>query len=114
MHSPLSTQALAHWREVCGPAPVRTMSSTPAIVAGGSASAMPAAPVIGQASKHLPHLVQASSMVSTREFKAVSKAPVMAAAPAGKQSDGDGAPTIPPGRSRWQTGRRRGPVPQPT
>src|SRR6266567_6282279 len=79
MHSPLSTQELAHLREVSGPLPVRTMSSTPAMTSRGPASAMPAAPVIGQASKHLPHLVQASSIVSTRELKAVSKAPVMAA-----------------------------------
>jgi hypothetical protein len=62
MHSPESTQELAHVREALGPSPVRTMSSTPATVARGSASAMPAAGVIGQASKHLPHLVQASSI----------------------------------------------------
>src|SRR5262245_40432414 len=74
MHSPDSTQALAHLREASGPSPERTMSSTPAIVACGSAPATPAAPVIGQASKHLPHLVQASSMASTRAVRAVSKA----------------------------------------
>src|SRR5207248_1730466 len=73
MHSPESTQELAHWREASGPSPVRTMSSTPAIVACGSASAMPAASVIGQASKHFPHFVQASSISSTREARAVSK-----------------------------------------
>src|SRR5438876_10833571 len=73
MHSPESTQELAHLREASGPSPIRTMSRTPAIVACGSASAMPAAPVIGQASKHLPHLVQASSISSTREARAVSK-----------------------------------------
>src|SRR5437870_12477191 len=72
MHSPESTQEFAHLREAAGPSPVRTMSSTPAMVARGSASAMPAAPVIGQASKHLPHLVQASSISSTRLARAVS------------------------------------------
>jgi hypothetical protein len=74
MHSPESTQALAHLRDASGPSPVRTMSSTPAIAACGSASATPAALVIGQASKHLPHWVQASSMASTRAVRAVSKA----------------------------------------
>src|SRR4030095_8915193 len=74
MHSPESTQALAHLRDASGPSPERTMSSTPALVAWGSASATPAAPVIGQASKHLPHLVQASSMASTRAVRAVSRA----------------------------------------
>src|SRR4051794_39433915 len=65
MHSPLSTQEFAHLREVAGPSPLRRMSMTPAITARGSASAIPAAPVIGQASKHLPHCVQASAMVAT-------------------------------------------------
>src|SRR5262245_56058143 len=74
MHSPESTQELAHLRETSGPSPERTISSTPAIAACGSAPATPAAPVIGQASKHLPHLVQASSMASTRAVRAVSKA----------------------------------------
>src|SRR5215813_9513559 len=73
MHSPESTQALAHLREASGPSPVRTMSSTPAIAACGSASAMPAADVIGQASKHLPHLVQAETISSARACRAVSK-----------------------------------------
>src|SRR5215467_13093309 len=81
MHSPESTQALAHLREASGPSPLRTTSSTPAIAALGSASATPAAPVIGQASKHLPHLVQASSMVSTRAVRAVSKASGIALLP---------------------------------
>src|SRR5438874_4876313 len=72
MHSPESTQELAHLREAAVPSPMRTMSSTPAITALGSAPAMPAAPVIGQASKHLPHLVQASSISSTRVARAVS------------------------------------------
>jgi hypothetical protein len=33
MHSPVSTQALAHLRDASGPSPERTISSTPAIVA---------------------------------------------------------------------------------
>src|SRR5881396_3606215 len=72
MHSPESTQELAHLRAAAGPSPMRTMSRTPAIVPRGSASAMPAAAVIGQPSKHLPHLVQASSISSTRLARAVS------------------------------------------
>src|SRR5215468_5472933 len=79
MHSPESTQELAHLRDASGPLPVRTMSSTPAIAACGSVSAIPAAVVIGQASKHLPQRVQASSISSTRVCKAVSKALLMAA-----------------------------------
>src|SRR5205823_6111353 len=71
---PDSTQELAHLREASGPSPLRTMSSTPAIAACGSASAIPAAAVIGQASKHLPQRVQASSISSTRARKALSKA----------------------------------------
>src|SRR5882757_4862318 len=74
MHSPDSTHELAHLREASGPSPVRTISSTPAIVACGSASAMPAAAVIGQASKHLPHLVQAESISSVRACRVVSNA----------------------------------------
>jgi hypothetical protein len=35
---------------------------------------MPAAVVIGQASKHLPHLVQAETISSARARRAVSKA----------------------------------------
>src|SRR5215207_4880928 len=77
MHSPLSTQEFAHLREVCGPSPLRRMSMTPATTARGSASAIPAAPVIGQASKHLPHWVQASAMLVTRAERADSKVPVM-------------------------------------
>src|SRR5262245_53087023 len=72
MHSPESTHELAHLRDMSGPVPMRTMSSTPAIASRGSASAMPAGALIGQASKHLPHLVQASSMASTRAVRAVS------------------------------------------
>src|SRR5947207_15052380 len=48
------------------------MSSTPDTTACGSASPSPAGPVIGQAEKHAPHLVQASSMSSTRPASAVS------------------------------------------
>ena len=42
------------------------MSTTPASTARGSASATPAASVIGQTSKHLPHCVQASAIAATR------------------------------------------------
>jgi len=45
-----------------------------ALVAPGAlASAMPAGLTLGQTSTHLPHLVQASSMRSTRPLRAVSK-----------------------------------------
>src|SRR5262245_40794038 len=73
MHSPLSTQALAHLRDISGPSPVRTMSRTPAMVARGSAVATPAGSLMGQASKHLPQAVQASSIASTRAARAASK-----------------------------------------
>src|SRR5437660_1644890 len=73
MHSPLSTQALAHLRDKSGPSPVRTMSRMPAIVARGSAPATPAGSLMGQASKHLPHVVQASTIASTQAVRAVSK-----------------------------------------
>src|SRR5262245_8989893 len=72
MHSPLATQALAHFCETSGPLPSLRMSSTPDTTAFGSASAMPAPPVIGQAVKQAPHLVQASSMSSTRAVRASS------------------------------------------
>ena len=42
------------------------MSSTPETTASGSASPRPAGAAIGQALKQAPHLVQASSMSSTR------------------------------------------------
>src|SRR5262249_10257534 len=77
MHSPLSMQALAHLRDISGPSPVRTMSRMPAIVVCGSAPATPAGSLMGQASKHLPHVVQASTMTSTRAESAVWKALVM-------------------------------------
>src|SRR5262249_43813146 len=102
MHSPESTQELAHLREASGPSPVRTMSSTPAIVACGSASAMPAAPVIGHASKHLPHLVQASSIASTRSVRAVSKSLGMGNPRRGPKHKDDTA-----GPGRWQIAWRR-------
>ena len=66
MHSPLAMQALAHFCDSSGPLPSRRMSSTPEITALGSASPSPAGAAIGQASKQAPHLVQASSMSSTR------------------------------------------------
>jgi hypothetical protein len=62
MHSPDATHEFAHFCEISGPRPERTMSSTPAIVADGSAPETPAGPVIGQTSKHFPHRVQASSI----------------------------------------------------
>src|SRR3954466_9267719 len=73
MHSPLSVQALAHLSDSAGPAPERTMSSTPDTTAVGSAPARPAGPAIGQALKQAPHFVQASSISSTRLWSAVSK-----------------------------------------
>src|SRR5262249_52941484 len=103
MHSPESTQELAHLREGSGPSPARTRSSTPAIVACGSASAMPAAPVIGQASKHLPHWVQASSIASTRSLRAVSKSLGM-----GNPQRRPRCATILPDRGRWQIDWRHG------
>src|SRR2546428_1842763 len=72
MHSPLSMQALAHLRATSGPSPRRTMSRTPATTACGSPAPTPAGAVIGQAEKHAPHLVQASSISSTRLVKAAS------------------------------------------
>src|SRR5436190_10442020 len=50
------------------------MSSTPETTACGSASPIPAAPVIGHAVKQAPHLVHASSMSSTRAARAASNA----------------------------------------
>jgi hypothetical protein len=46
------------------------MSSTLVTTAFGSASLKPAGPAIGQAVKHAPHVVQASSMSSTRLSRA--------------------------------------------
>ena len=79
MHSPLSTHELAQLREASGPSPVRTMSRMPAMTSVGSARTLPG-PVIGQTSTHLPHLVQASSICSTRSFKAASNALLMVVA----------------------------------
>src|SRR5712692_4712685 len=76
MHSPLSTQALAHLREASGPSPVRRMSITPLMTATGSALTPPG-PVTGQTSTHLPQRVQASAIASTRAASAVSKVSVM-------------------------------------
>jgi hypothetical protein len=72
MHSPERRQALAHVRAASLPSPWRRMSTTPASTARGSASATPAASVIGQTSKHLPHCVQASAMAAMRADKADS------------------------------------------
>ena len=49
------------------------MSTTPASTVRGSASATPAASVIGQTSKHLPHWVQASAISAARPARADSK-----------------------------------------
>src|SRR5437588_704035 len=76
MHSPLSTQALAHLRDASGPSPVRRMSRTPVMTATGSASTPPA-PVTGQTSTHLPQRVQASAIASTRDASAVSNVSLM-------------------------------------
>ena len=76
MHSPVSTQALAHLREASGPSPVRRMSMTPAMTARGSASTPPG-PVTGQTSTHLPQRVQASAIAATRADSAVSNVSVM-------------------------------------
>src|SRR5262249_37508229 len=78
MHSPVSTQALAHLREASGPSPVRRMSMMPAMTARGSASTPPG-PVTGQTSTHLPQRVQASAMAATRADSAVSNVSVIAA-----------------------------------
>jgi hypothetical protein len=54
-------QEEAHLRDAAGPFPVRTMSSTPAMMSWGSSSTIPAGPTLGQTSTHLPHFVQVSS-----------------------------------------------------
>ena len=77
MHSPVSTQALAHLRDASGPSPVRRMSSTPLMTATGSASTPPG-PVTGQTSTHLPQRVQASAIAAARSESAVSNVTVMA------------------------------------
>src|SRR4030081_3174452 len=76
MHSPLSTQELAHLRAASGPSPVRTMSSTPVMTACGEA-VTPAASVIGHTSTHLPQRVQESTIWSTRALKADSQVMLM-------------------------------------
>src|SRR5438874_11532507 len=72
MHSPLSVQEDAHVCDAFGPAPVRTMSSTPAMTSCGPAS-IPAGLTLGHTSTHLPHVVQASSIPATRSLSTVSK-----------------------------------------
>src|SRR4029077_2915731 len=72
MHSPLMMQLLAHLRDSSGPTPCRTMSRTPVTTSRGSALPIRAAAVLGQAVKQAPHLVQASSMSSTRLASALS------------------------------------------
>src|SRR5262252_5782692 len=80
MHSPVSTQALAHLREASGPSPVRRMSMTPAMTARGSASTPPG-PVTGQTSTHLPQRVQALAIAATRADSAGSNVSVMLSRP---------------------------------
>src|SRR6266852_9909537 len=86
MHSPLSTQALAHLREASGPSPVRRMSITPLMTATGSALTPPG-PVTGQTSTHLPQRVQASTIAVTRSVSAVSNVTVMRPRSLGARSD---------------------------
>jgi hypothetical protein len=73
MQSPLSMQAAAHLRDASGPSPLRTRSSTPLMISSELAPVMPAGFTLGQASTHLPHRVQASSMSPTRSSSAASK-----------------------------------------
>src|ERR1700721_2487422 len=73
MQSPLSMQDAAHLREVSGPSPVRTMSRIPPMMSVELECETPAGLTLGQTSTHLPHLVQASSISSTRASRAVSK-----------------------------------------
>src|ERR1700754_1665950 len=73
MQSPLSMQDAAHLREFSGPSPVRTMSRIPPMMSVEFECETPAGLTLGQTSTHLPHLVQASSISSTRAAKAVSK-----------------------------------------
>src|SRR5581483_11088645 len=73
MQSPLNMQEAAHFRDACGPSPLRTRSITPAMTAMGEAAAMLAGATLGQTSTHLPHLTQASSMSPVRSFSAASK-----------------------------------------
>jgi hypothetical protein len=64
MHSPVSTQALAHLREFGAVARSHDVQHARDDVLG-SLSAMPAGDA-RHASTHLPHLVQASSMLPAR------------------------------------------------
>jgi hypothetical protein len=73
MQWPLSVQEEAHFREAVGPSPVRTRSMMPVMTSVGDASAMPAGATLVQASTHLPHRVQASSISPTRSARAASK-----------------------------------------
>jgi len=73
MQEPLSVQAFAHFSASAEPSPSLKISSTPVTVARGSASASPAGPVMGQAEKHAPQVVQALTISSTREARASSK-----------------------------------------
>jgi hypothetical protein len=72
MQSPLSMQDAAHRRDTSGASPPRNKSITPDMTATGDASLRPAGATLGQASTHLPHLVQASSMSLVRAFSAAS------------------------------------------
>src|SRR5882762_3672353 len=72
MHAPLRVQDAAHLCDASPPAPPRTTSIMPVITSTGLASAMPAGSTLGHASTHLPHLIQASSICSTRPLSAAS------------------------------------------
>ena len=71
MHSPDSTQELAHLRETSGPSAVAhdVEHARDGRAAVRHRRRRPR-PVIGQTSKHLPHRVQASTIVVTRSDNA--------------------------------------------
>src|SRR6266481_5450010 len=100
MHSPVSTQALAHLRDASGPSPVFRMSMMPEMTATGSALTPPG-PVTGQTSTHLPQRVQASAIAATRSVSAVSKVtvtwPRSLGAKSGREYSSGGGDETPPG-----------------
>src|SRR5712691_3826363 len=105
MHSPVSTQALAHLRDASGPSPVFRMSMMPAMTATGSALTPPG-PVTGQTSTHLPQRVQASAIAATRSVSAVSNVTVMRPRSLGAKSGRDysagGGDETPPGARSYE------------
>src|ERR1700736_4868916 len=72
MHSPLSVQDDAHFRDASGPAPLLIMSMMPVMTSTAFAPAIPAGSTLGQTSTHLPHRMHASSICSTRPLSAAS------------------------------------------